>query len=196
MGKPRKSTSRKSARGKAKKGAAENLPLVPVSLYDKLKAAKSIDVNRDELHGVITVYAYCSYDEYVAILSAVYGGDTFPDCHSALGQTSKGYWKENTYMAVIVVWLNSISEKKSILPVLAHELSHVADFVVDVAGVSDSSGETRAYIIESETRRVFSSMFDTDCRYLVGADEVVDALSKVDCGTIQHTERTNYETNR
>jgi hypothetical protein len=51
---------------------AAEMPRKFQNLYEKLRATNDIDVHRDEVHDLATIYAYCDYDEYREILNAVY----------------------------------------------------------------------------------------------------------------------------
>jgi hypothetical protein len=45
------------------------------------------------------------------------------------------------------------------LPTCIHEIVHMSQDILDVAGVKDSSGEVQAYIVERESARIMKEMY-------------------------------------
>ena len=179
------STSKVKARGNGGKCLPQPASGIPggfAGLYEKLLRDHNIDVHLDEAHDISTVYAYCGFDAYRDILEAVFGDGNSEGCHEAAGQTSRGRWKKNEFVTVIVVWINDIRPKDETMSTMVHEMSHMADFVVQSCGIEDSSGEVKAYIMESEARRVFRTMYGVNEKQMLTVEELVSELSKVECG--------------
>lgn len=152
------------------------------SLYEKLRAGNNVDVNLDAVHDIATLYAYCSYDEYLEILNAVYGPENTCDCNTAIGQSSSGRWKDNKYITVITVWINNVRKKDETLSIIVHEMSHVADFMLEACHISDENGEARAHIMEAEARRVFKSMYGANERNMADIGKIIENLSEISAG--------------
>lgn len=110
----------------------------------------------DSTFKVAIVYVYCGYQDYMALKARIYSDHDrrTPRANAlcSVGAASPEAGGGNA----IVVWVNSdVVPREAMAPSLAHELSHLADHVLETAGVNDSSGEVRAYIIGRETERVF-----------------------------------------
>ncbi len=77
------------------------------------------------------------------------------------------------------MWINSVAPKDETMSTMIHEMSHVADFIVETCGISDGNGEIRAYIMESESQRVFQSIYGLKGKTVVKLDKIVSDLSSI-----------------
>lgn len=126
-----------------------------VRTLDEIEKANDLLIAYDETFHTCIVYLYGTFAEFNEMRKRLFGyAKELPQAH--------GYAVHDIVldlkMTGIVVWVNSIHKKEECLPILCHELSHLADQIAEHTGTKDETGEERAYIIERELVRV-SDMF-------------------------------------
>lgn len=126
-----------------------------VRSFCELEKSGNAIVAYDDTFRIVIVYLYCSFDEFLDVRGKLL--ETPPDLGECTGYTCYGTNK-TLRTGVVIVWINNLVERSGCAPVLAHELSHLADFIALHCNTKDSNGEERAYIIEREMNRV-SGMF-------------------------------------
>lgn len=128
---------------------------------------------------VTVVYLYCDKLTYSRNYTKLFGCKPPHDKSCPNGRTSFGPSTQGTYAAI--VWLNKRRNRLDALPTFVHELSHLADNVIDLCAIRDSSGETKAYLMESEMHAVASKMFGlglSEHEYDKIIEKLVDASDK------------------
>ena len=112
----------------------------------------------DNTFNVPIVYAYSNFESYQALYASLFGSDNLPDPAKGYCTTGRGRGKISDYN-VVLVWVNNMIKLELTLPIMIHEIVHLATSILDMAGVEDKSGEAMAYIAERETRRVLSELY-------------------------------------
>ena len=157
----------------AKKQMSTKIDTIGKSIASEMLSRGDLLVAVDEMFGSALVYAYGTFEEFNALRERMFG-----DTHklsNAYGYCTNGMLKALRNMGVLV-WINSIVPKKESFPILIHEISHLADYVLENVNAEDRSGEVRAYIMQRETGRVFQKMFTLKCHMPIKATEVEDYL--------------------
>ena len=113
----------------------------------------------DNTFNVPIVYAYSNFESYQALYTSLFGSDNLPE-DTAMGycSTGRGGGKISDYN-IVLVWVNNMVKLELTLPTMIHEIVHLATSILDRAGVEDRSGETMAYMVGRETRRVLSELY-------------------------------------
>lgn len=133
-----------------------------------IELAKGEDANGDEdfsvifgyeqLFNVTIIYVHGSFEAYVAIKQLVFAMPGEPVLASGLCAFGMGV--ESIGTMVCLVWANSDGNKlEHSLPTFIHEIVHVSQYILDWAGVKDSSGEVQAHLVQRESERVLREMF-------------------------------------
>lgn len=143
------------------------------SVTDAMTTRGDLLVAADATFGTALVYAYGTFAEYNALREKLFG-DT-QKISNAYGYCSSGMLKP-LHCPGILVWINSLAPRKQCFPILIHEISHLADFVLENARTDDRSGEARAYLMQREIARVFPAMFGIKCHVPIDADKVKKLL--------------------
>ena len=146
---------------------------VQSSTTDAMSARGDLIVATDEMFGDALVYSYGTFAEYNVLREKLFG-DTTKLCN-AHGYCSNGMMKP-LHCTGILVWINSIVPRSQSFPYLIHEISHLADFVLENAKADDKTGEVRAYIIEREVSRIFPTMFNLKCHKPLDVEKVKELL--------------------
>ena len=95
-----------------------------------------------------------------------------------------GMGVESIGISVCLVWIDSKETTfKHSLPAFMHQMVHVADGILDWAGVKDSSNEVQAHFVERETERVLREMFEMPLpQPSVQATKAIEAILKENFG--------------
>ena len=148
-------------------------PTVQNSTTDAMSSRGDLIVATDEMFGVGLVYSYGTFAEYNVLREKLFG-DTTKICN-AHGYCSNGLMKL-LQCPGILVWINSIIPRDQSFPYLIHEISHLADFILENAKADDKTGEVRAYIIGREVARIFPTMFNLKCFNPLDVEQVKELL--------------------
>lgn len=130
-----------------------------------------------ELFRTTVVYLYCDWTRFRRNYVRVFGeepkkSETIPIGHTSFGPVN------GTHVAI--VWLCKRKNRLDAIPTLAHELSHVADYVSNLCGINDKSGEVKAYFIESEMNAVLPKMFGLSMTQKQYDKVIKSAISEVE----------------
>ena len=132
-----------------------------------MELAKGEDANGDEdfsvifgseqLFNVTIIYVHGSFEAHEVIKRLVFAKPSEPVLASGL--CSFGMGVESIGTMVCLVWANSDGHKlEHSLPVFIHEIVHVSQYILDWAGVKDSSGEVQAHLVQRESERILREM--------------------------------------
>ena len=141
----------------------------------RLAAEGNLLVFVDDTYQLSIVYLYSSFQDFVSLSRKLLKGDPPEDEAMAYSTLStlkpgrKGQW-------VSLIWINSCVEKGLTIPAAMHEISHASDSILDHAGVKDSSGEARAYLVEREAKRILESFYGIKCDTAITVDDVMEAI--------------------
>ena len=119
--------------------------------YRQLLKEGNVLVCTDDTYDIGLVYLYCPFEKFSKIATRFYGDEYVPKtaagAYCLFGVCSMGKMAGMT-------WVNDSAEKIETIPVMMHELSHLADNVFSHVGIKDESGEAKAYWIEREVKRL------------------------------------------
>lgn len=125
------------------------------------------------------VYAYGDIKLYLKLVDTLLDGKLPYNRPSAVACYTFGRSKSNVsnigQIGIVFVDNQKVSLEESI-PVFAHEISHLADMIIDSVGVKDSSGETKAYFIEHEMQKVLAFFYGNKHELGVTAEKIMEAL--------------------
>ena len=156
-----------------KKQTSTKIDVIEKSIAGEMLSRGDLLVAVDEVFGIALVYAYGTFAEFNALREKL-----FKDTQKLLN--AYGYCSTGTLKPLqcpgILVWLNSLSPRKQCFPILIHEISHLADFILENARTDDKSGEARAYLMQREIARVFPAMFGIKCHVPIDATKVEEYL--------------------
>jgi hypothetical protein len=139
----------------------------------RLAADGNLIVSVDDTYGVAIVYAYCSFKDYLYVHKRLFrNGD--PPKREAVGYCSFG--EASCGGNAGIVWINDRTDKQLTIATAVHEISHVVDDILESAGVSDKSGEARAYMVERETKRILKKFYGIRCHETASAEAVMEAM--------------------
>lgn len=65
-------------------------------------------------------------------------------------------------VSMCLVWISNSEPLKDTVAGMVHEIVHASQDILKHAGVSDSSGEAQAYLVERECQKVFREMYGMD----------------------------------
>jgi len=157
--------------------AASNTVVVKAlkeSIPRRLAADGNMLVWVDGTFEVGIIFVYCSFQEYKKIYNLIFRGKDTPQSE-ANGYTTFG---TSVNMGVVaLVWINNRDEKSTTIPTMVHEMSHVADDIVDHVGIVDKSGEARAYILTSHARKILEKFYGIGCQRSVSEEMIMEAMS-------------------
>lgn len=143
------------------------------SIPQRLASEGNMLIVVDETYEVAIVYLYSSFKDYLYVHRKVFkGGD--PPKKEAVGYCSFG--EASCKGNIGLVWINDYVDKQLTIGTAVHEISHVVDDILRSAGVDDSSGEARAYMVERETKRVLERFYGIRCHDAITADRVMEAM--------------------
>ena len=145
-------------------------------IWPKVGNAGSIYVSVDEMFGCAIVHAYCTFQDLCRVFKALYGSDLSDP-------PARGYCFHGNISGELahaeLVWVNSDAcRRNDAIPTFAHEISHMADNIVDENQVQDENGEVRASIVEREIRRVMLDLFEIECSKPVDERKVQDMVQR------------------
>ena len=148
---------RRSRRSKPKSESTADLETNAINANDaNAHASIDVDVDVDETYDVGIVRLYCPFVKFVDVAMKMYRPEDVPTVYARgyciFGRTTDGKRMVGT------VWVDSDLSPDAAVPVLVHELSHLADDILKYAGVDDREGEARAYLMEREARKFRSRL--------------------------------------
>ena len=140
----------------------------------RLASEGNLLVSVDDTYETAIIYLYCLFREYTEVHKRLYKSDDMPK-REAIGYCSFGESSKKK-CNIALIWINAVVEKRLTIPTAVHEISHAVDDILAGAGVRDSSGETRAYMVERETRRLLEEFYGIGTNRLVTEKKVLECL--------------------
>lgn len=159
-------TDRKSKKTVSIRAIRKSLPKTMRDRGDLIACA-------DCTFGSAIVYAYGTFEEYNGLRAILFGDKS--EIRGAYGYASHGFVRSIPCPCTLV-WVNSVIPREQSIPWFSHEISHLADFILEDAKMDDRSGEARAYIIERETKRILEKMFGTKAYHTVTDKQIMEVL--------------------
>jgi len=103
--------------------------------------------------GGIVVFLHSGIANFLKLIDSVYKESPVKRFPINLGMFMSGIGKFDNKTRVYLVWANEQMRPDPIsaVPSFVHEISHLVDTILEKAGVNDSAGETRAYLMERYT---------------------------------------------
>ncbi|MBP5542767.1 MAG: hypothetical protein ILM98_01720 [Kiritimatiellae bacterium] len=161
----KKNTSKKTGTPPAKADAPVNEADLKAAIQKAFEAVGGhfkITIGDDETFEVPIVYTYCDFPTYQKVCKEILFSKKPPE-NPAQGICSigrLGIEVDGTCdHSVILVWVNSSTPFEKSLPIFVHEIVHTAQAILGDAIVNDTTGESMAYLVERETRRILAEFF-------------------------------------
>lgn len=113
------------------------------------KAFGRIMVEEERTFGGTIIFMYSGMPEFLKMIDSVYKKPPMEKIPIKTGMFMSGRSKLDVGSArVYLVWVSSSMKttKNKVIPSFAHEVSHMVDAIIGNTGISDSAGETRAYL--------------------------------------------------
>ena len=113
----------------------------------------TIFFTEEKTFGGIVVFLYSGIANFLKLIDSVYKESPVKQIPINLGFFMSGVGKFDKRTRVYMVWANEKMRPDPIsaVPSFVHEISHMVDTILEKAGVNDSAGETRAYLMERYT---------------------------------------------
>ena len=107
----------------------------------------------EKTFGGIVVFLHSGIANFLKLIDSVYKESPVKQIPINLGFFMSGVGKFDNKTRVYLVWANEKMRPDPIsaVPSFVHEISHMVDTILVKAGVNDSAGETRAYLMERYT---------------------------------------------
>lgn len=133
-------------------------------------------IGQDNVFETPIVYVYGPIDLYLEIRKRLYSQDE-ENLVEAKGYCSFGTLRSGDDSLVVgIVWANWKWGLQEAMPTFVHELSHAVDDIIEHAGVTDKSGESKAYFMESEFAFLLKRLYNMKMRK-ARTDLVKEALN-------------------
>lgn len=109
--------------------------------------------------GGVVVFLHSGIGTFLKLIDSVFERSPVQKFQVNLGMNMCGACKFDK-SRVYLVWVNSDLRPDPIGTIgpFVHEISHMVDIMVEKAGVADSAGETKAYLVERYTEFVLYKM--------------------------------------
>ena len=112
-----------------------------------------IFITEERTFGGVVVFLYSGIANFLKLIDATFERSPVNKFEVNLGMNMSGVGKFDNKTRVYLVWVNSKMRPDPLSAVapFVHEILHMVDTMVEKAGVKDSTGETRAYLVERYT---------------------------------------------
>lgn len=162
--------------------AEPDVVVINTSIADTIQKAlneKRLFVTTSDTFYTGIVYAYGGLKMYLKLVETLLDGDlpsnrpSFVGCY-CIGGIKKTI-SEIGQLGIVFVDRSKIALEDAI-PVFAHEISHLADQIIDSVGVKDSAGEAKAYFVQRETQKVLEFFYGKKIDCVITVEKIMDAL--------------------